>query len=79
MGSRSGGSGVRSGGRLRSGARAGSPRPGDLVRFKNPTSDEKNLVMRVVEVNGDRILVEYQVGMNINPTQTIAANEIKIK
>jgi hypothetical protein len=50
----------------------------DLVKFSNPNQDEIGLTMKVIEVNGDRALVEYQVGMNINPTAIVMTAEIEI-
>ena len=49
-----------------------------LVTFINPFPDEIGLVMRVLEVNGDRLLVEYQVkNLEILPTGIVRTCEVK--
>jgi hypothetical protein len=48
----------------------------DLVKFANPLPEETGLVMRVLEVNGDRLLVEYRVNMVILPTGIVNTNDV---
>jgi hypothetical protein len=48
----------------------------DVIKFKHPMPDETNLTMRIIEVNDDRLLVEYLVGMNINPTGIVQLSDV---
>jgi hypothetical protein len=48
-----------------------------VVTFINPLPDEIGLIMRILEINGDRAIVEYMVGMNINPTGIVLLSDIK--
>lgn len=50
-----------------------------LVVFINPFPDEIGLVMKVLEVNGDRLLVESLVNQPINPTSVILAADVEIQ
>jgi hypothetical protein len=50
----------------------------DIVKFTNPLPDETGLVMRVLEVNSDRLLVEYLVGMNINPSGIVFLSDVEL-
>lgn len=51
---------------------------GDTVRFVNPTPDEEGLTMRVIELRGERILVEFLVGLDINPTGNVMVVDVEI-
>jgi hypothetical protein len=49
-----------------------------IVEFKNPYPDEIGLTMRVLEVNGDRLLVEQQAkNLEFLPTTIVQINEVK--
>ncbi len=48
---------------------------GMLVKFKRPFAEEldangQQVPMRVLEINGDRCIVEFQNGMAIKPTSS---------
>ena len=54
---------------------------GDIVQFTNPMADEitadgNSVKMQVLEVNGERALVVYLVGMRINPTGVIMLKDV---
>ena len=49
----------------------------DLIRFTAPLPDETDLTMRIIEMRGDRMLVEYLVGMNINPTGIVQVSDME--
>jgi len=49
----------------------------DLIRFTAPLPDETDLTMRIIEMRGDRMLVEYLVGMNINPTGIVQVSDVE--
>lgn len=53
----------------------------DMVKFANPMPDEDaSGVYRVVEVNGDRCIIEVQVEMAIKPTQVVmVADLVEVK
>lgn len=48
-----------------------------IVEFVNSNPDEVGLTMRVIEVNESRILVEYLVGLTINPTAVILLSDVR--
>jgi hypothetical protein len=49
----------------------------DIVKFTNPMPDEIGLTMKVLEIDGSWLLVEYLVGMNINPTGIASLSEVE--
>lgn len=51
---------------------------GDTVQFKQPYSDEIGLQMRVLEMRGDRVLVEAQVDMFLKPTSVHLVAELEM-
>ena len=51
---------------------------GTLVKFTNPMDDsESHLVMKILELRGDRVLVEYLLDMPYNPTANVMLDEIE--
>ena len=50
---------------------------GDNVKFTNPMQDEIGLTMKVLEVNGDRLLVEYNVDMHIKPSGIVLVADVE--
>ena len=58
-------------------------RPGSKVVFCDPQPDEldadgKQIPMRVLEVNGDRLLLQSLVDMNIKPTSVHPLVDVKL-
>ncbi len=52
---------------------------GTIVQFANPEDpEEADLRMRILEDNGNRVLVEYLFGWDINPTQTIPRKDVMV-
>lgn len=51
---------------------------GDFVMLKNPLPDEIGLILSVVEMRGDRVLVEAQVDMNLKPTTVYLVDDIEV-
>jgi hypothetical protein len=52
---------------------------GQLVKFTHPVDDsESHLVMKVLELRGDRVLVEYILNMPYNPTANVVLSDIEV-
>lgn len=50
----------------------------DFVMLINPLPDEVGLIMSVLEMRGDRVLVEAQVDMNLKPTAIYLEYELEV-
>lgn len=51
--------------------------PGDIVRFKEPQSvDEESERFAVIELRGDRVLVEFICDMRLKPTFSYWARDL---
>lgn len=49
------------------------------AKFTTPANEqEAAIIMTVLEINGDRCLVQYELGWTINPTAVILLSEITI-
>jgi hypothetical protein len=58
----------------------GEIKKGSIVKFKDPESeDEKKLRMKVLEDNGDRVLVEALVDMTIKPTYVYLKKDLVLE
>jgi len=54
-------------------------KPGDVVKFKNPlNADEATERHTVLELRGDRVLVEYICDMNLKPTGVYMVAELEV-
>lgn len=52
---------------------------GQIVRFKPEWQDrgDETVVFRVVEDNGDRLLVRAELGLEINPTHVVQRDMVE--
>lgn len=51
----------------------------DLVAFKNPEPDEKDLIFKVIELRGDRVLVQStSEAYLIKPTFVYLQSDLKV-
>ena len=51
---------------------------GDFVMLTNPLPNEAGLILSVVEMRGDRVLVEAQVDMNLKPTTVYLVEDLEV-
>ena len=51
---------------------------GDFVMLTNPLPDESGLILSVLEMRGDRVLVEAQVDMNLKPTTVYMVDDLEV-
>ncbi len=49
---------------------------GDIVRYARPEDGEENLRFRLLEINGDRVLIELICDWRLKPTETVALDEV---
>lgn len=53
-------------------------KPGDTVKYKNPTDEEKNLVFVITEANGDRGFMRFVCNLHIPPVMLYRACDITL-
>ena len=53
-------------------------RLGDMVEFVEPFDDEVGATYRLVEINGDRCVIELICDMTIRPTWTRLTADLKL-
>jgi hypothetical protein len=51
---------------------------GDFVMFTVPLSDEEGVLFQVLEMRGDRAMIEAQVDMNFKPTQVNQVEDLEV-
>jgi hypothetical protein len=51
---------------------------GDTVKFRNPLPDEIGMTYTVIEVNGDRCVIEANTGMTFNPQQVAKVTDLEV-
>ena len=51
---------------------------GDLVRYSEPMEDEVSTTYTIDEVNGDRVIMTANMGLNINPSYIALIDELEI-
>jgi hypothetical protein len=48
------------------------------VQYAEPMADEIGVTFKVIEVNGDRCIIEALVGMEFNPTYVALTSDLKV-
>jgi hypothetical protein len=52
-------------------------RLGSIVEFKHPFADEIGMTYRIIEDNGDRVLIRALIDLPYQPTQTVLRADLK--
>jgi hypothetical protein len=52
-------------------------RLGSIVEFKHPFADEIGMTYRLIEDNGDRVLIRAIIDLPFPPTQTVMRVDLK--
>jgi len=50
----------------------------DTVKYSEPMKDEVGMTFQVIEVNGDRCIIEANNGMHIKPTYVAKVADLSV-
>lgn len=51
---------------------------GDKVRYIEPFEDEVSITYTIIEVNGDRVIMQADMNLTINPQYIAMIDEIEV-
>ena len=51
-------------------------KPNDIVKYSHPQAGEEDLRFLLLEVNGDRVLIQLICDYTIKPTETVLLSDV---